>query len=261
MRVVGAAGDSGGAVREGGFFWDFSSAQKQEIPKKTPASRMMTPFFRFTMEGYWEFFKINQVFLNVSSFLSLDFYSGAGYGGKMTRARDPRIKQVVWAVAFFVVLTTVVVCAQVGWRHVPGLLGEWLGIMVGVMSSPFFLEGTFVVIGFLTVLSLNIWRRHKEGDEFVYLDQVTGPDVPANLPDTAKWAIYYTQAPMQGVEPSRLELAEGALAIGDYKALSGYLSEMSSDELKETPVMKLRIRLARATGHVELAERLADELR
>ncbi|MFT4176876.1 MAG: hypothetical protein QM627_09490 [Luteolibacter sp.] len=177
----------------------------------------------------------------------------------MTQARDPRIKQVVLSILFFMVLTVTVVLLLYGWRKVPGLLGEWLGVMVGIMSTPFFLEATFVIIGIVTVISLNIWRRHKEGDELVYLEQVTGPDVPGDLPDTAKWAVYSNE-PLKGVEPTRLDLAEGALALGDFKALEGYLSEMSAEELKEKRVMKLRIRLARATGHVALAERLADEL-
>ena len=56
------------------------------------------------------------------------------------------------------------------WRKIPGLLGETVGKMVGIMSTPFFMEASFVILGFLIVVSLNTWRRHKEGDEFVSIE-------------------------------------------------------------------------------------------
>ena len=67
----------------------------------------------------------------------------------------------------------------------------------------------------MIVISLNIWRQRKDGDEFVYLEQVAGPDAPADLPEHAKWAVY-RQKPLDPEAPSLLAQAEGAFAIGDY---------------------------------------------
>jgi len=177
----------------------------------------------------------------------------------MVPAKDPRVKQVIIGISFFAVLMTVVVGLMVGWRKLPGLLGEWVGIIVGVMSTPFFLEATFIIIGMVTVLSFNIWRRHKEGEEFVYLDQVSGEDIPGNLPDSAKWALY-SKKPLEGEVPSLMALAEGAFAIGDYAGATEILAGMKMEELSRPETLRLRIELAKATGHKALAFRLEQEL-
>ncbi|WP_411825895.1 hypothetical protein [Luteolibacter sp. AS25] len=65
---------------------------------------------------------------------------------------------------------TLVVGLLVGWRYIPGWGGEGVGMIAGMLSTPFLMETSFVIIGFLTVVALNIWRRHKEGDEFVSMD-------------------------------------------------------------------------------------------
>lgn len=65
-----------------------------------------------------------------------------------------------------------------GWRHLPGLLGEWVGLIVGVMTTPFLLEASAVVIGLMVVLALNGWRRKRAGEEWVELkepDEKTDP--------------------------------------------------------------------------------------
>ncbi len=60
----------------------------------------------------------------------------------------------------------------VGWHYVPGLAGEWLGTMAGVLSTPFFLEGSFFCLGVIIVMSLNSWRRHRAGDEYVSMEEL-----------------------------------------------------------------------------------------
>ena len=57
-----------------------------------------------------------------------------------------------------------------GWRLIPGLLGESFGMLAGILSTPFFMEASFLGIGLLTVLGLNIWRRHKAGDDCVEIE-------------------------------------------------------------------------------------------
>jgi hypothetical protein len=63
---------------------------------------------------------------------------------------------------------------------VPGVVGESLGTLAGVMSTPFFMEASFFVLGVVILLSLNTWRRHRAGDEFVTIDT---SDLPADRSD------------------------------------------------------------------------------
>lgn len=170
-----------------------------------------------------------------------------------------RRKQILIGAGILVTLTLLILTALLGWRFLPGLLGEWVGIIVGVMSTPFFLEGTFILLGMTTVVLLNSWRRHKEGDEFVYLEQVDGPDVPANLPDQAKWAVY-REKPLEGGELSLLDQAEGAFAIGDYPAAVEAVGAMSPAELKAPETLRFRLELAKATGRLDLVAELEREI-
>jgi len=90
--------------------------------------------------------------------------------------QDERVKQVVIAAAVLATVTCGVVALLLGWRKVPGVFGEWLGMLVGIMSTPFFLEASFVVLGVLLVLIIGAIRRHREGDDFVSLDELQDRD-------------------------------------------------------------------------------------
>lgn len=177
----------------------------------------------------------------------------------MQRVYDERVKQVVIGGIILAVLTLLVTGALLGWRLLPGLLGEWVGTMIGIMTTPFFMEASFAIIGLMTVISLNIWRQRKDGDEFVYLEQVTGPDTPGNLPEHAKWALY-RQKPLDSEAPSLLAQAEGAFSIGDYPATAEWIGAMDHDELKQPETLRLRLELAKATGHLDLAAQLETEI-
>ena len=178
----------------------------------------------------------------------------------MQRAHDDRVKQIAIGVSILVVLTIAVPGVLIGWRLLPGLLGEWVGTMIGIMTTPFFMEGSFAILGLVIVIALNHWHQHKDGDEFVYLEQVAGPDVPTDLPDHAKWAVY-REKPLTGEDPSLLTQAEGAFAIGDYPAATEWIGAMGHEELKQAQTLELRLALARATGKNELVGALEDELR
>ena len=95
---------------------------------------------------------------------------------RMNSDRRSQVRQVAVAVTILGALAFLVVGGLVGWRFLPGILGEWIGTMVGVLTTPFFLESSFIAIGFVIVMSLNIWRRQKEGDEFVDLEQFSEND-------------------------------------------------------------------------------------
>lgn len=177
----------------------------------------------------------------------------------MSEEEFSRKKQVLIAASILGTIMFLAVSLIMGWRMVPGLLGEWLGVLAGLISTPFFLEGSFFVMGILIVTSLNSWRRAKEGDEFVYLEQVDGPDVPADLPDHAKWAIYSGQ-PLPAGTVTALEQAEGALAIGDHQSASAAISTLGKEELSTPGVLRVRLALAEAAGKSDLAGRLREEL-
>lgn len=178
----------------------------------------------------------------------------------MKRAVDERVKQVAIGVSILLLITVVVTGLLLGWRLLPGLLGEWVGTMLGIMTTPFFMEASFIFLGLVIVILLNHWRRIKDGDDFVYLEQVSGPDVPENLPDHAKWAVFQ-EKPLAAEEPSLLVQAEGAFAIGDYPAASEWIAAMNEDELKQPATLELRLELAKATGKNDLVKQLELEIR
>jgi len=103
-------------------------------------------------------------------------------------SKDERVNQVLIAAAVLAALTCSVVTLLLGWRKVPGVFGEWLGMVVGIMSTPFFLEASFVILGVLLVMVVNAVRRHREGDEFVSVQELHDRDqapAPAAKPPAA----------------------------------------------------------------------------
>lgn len=177
----------------------------------------------------------------------------------MTRtAEENRSRQVLVGVAILVVITLSVCGALIFSRYMTGLLGEWLSLMIGIMTTPFFMEASFLILGLIIVIGLNTWRRRKEGEELVFLERVDDA-AASGLPDHASWAVY-ERAPLQGEVPSLLIQAEGALAIGDHAVAAELIGAMSGEEMKLPAVYELRIALAKATGREDLARQLQAEL-
>lgn len=56
--------------------------------------------------------------------------------------------------------------------RIPGPAGEFLGMVVGIMSTPFFLEASFVILGVLILMLVNAIQRQRDGDEFVSAEQL-----------------------------------------------------------------------------------------
>ncbi len=176
----------------------------------------------------------------------------------MSEVKDERVKQVVVGAGVLMTIAVLVPSALVGWRLVPGIWGEWLGMVIGLMTTPFVMETTFVILGIVLIITINHWRRIKEGDDFVFLEQIDAQDAPKDLPDHAKWALY-REKPQDPIALSLLEKAEGALAISDYAMATQWISEMDSTELKQVETLNLRIELAEATGKTELFAELKAE--
>jgi uncharacterized membrane protein len=88
------------------------------------------------------------------------------------RGDDERVKQVAIAIGILLAVACGVVTLWLGWMHIPGPAGEFLGMIVGIMSTPFFLEASFVVVGVLIVMAVNAVRRHRDGEDFVTVEQL-----------------------------------------------------------------------------------------
>lgn len=88
------------------------------------------------------------------------------------RRDDERVKQVAIAIGILLAVACGVVGLWVGWMRVPGPLGEFIGMVVGIMSTPFFLEASFVILGVLILMIVNAVQRQRDGDEFLTLEQL-----------------------------------------------------------------------------------------
>lgn len=174
----------------------------------------------------------------------------------MILPRDERARQIGAAAGILLLLGLVVCGTLLGWRRVPGLAGECLGFVIGVMTTPFFMEASFAVVGLTLVLAINHFRRERAGDDFIYLERV---DDETELPEHASWAVYQEE-PLVVELPALQVQAEGAMAIGDHEAAAECFAAMSEEELKQPETLALRLQLARATGREELARRLEDQL-
>src|ERR1035437_4122732 len=82
---------------------------------------------------------------------------------------DNRVKQIAAGTGIVAVVALLVCGALVGWRYLPGLLGEWVGMMVGVMTTPFLLEASFLMLGVVVGLGLNYWHQRQDGEDWVDL--------------------------------------------------------------------------------------------
>jgi hypothetical protein len=90
--------------------------------------------------------------------------------GNRSDEGENRGRQLLAGAGILFALSALVVTFLMGWRYVPGWVGESLGTMAGIMSTPFFMEASFFILGLVIVIGLNTWRRHRAGDEFVTIE-------------------------------------------------------------------------------------------
>lgn len=140
-----------------------------------------------------------------------------------------------------------------------GFVGELFRFFVGVFSSPIFLESALVILGFVIVLVINAIVRKRQGEEYVYLEQVEGPEGEV-LPEEAR-SVIYTEKPASWVEPTALELAEGAIDAADYHSAWHHLNKLTKGEFNAEAGLALRLRLAIGTGKLRSARGVAKRLR
>ena len=136
------------------------------------------------------------------------------YGGAdMARAdNDNRVQQIAVGAGILLVLALTACGALVGWRHLPGLLGDWLGFILGVLTTPFLLEAAVVTGGLTIVLALNYWRQRRAGDDFVDLDQPSQVGAPRQL--AANELRFTRSGQAVGFWLAAAVLAAGAVTLG-----------------------------------------------
>lgn len=149
----------------------------------------------------------------------------------------------------------------ISWRlaFFDGFVGELFALIVGVFSTPVLLESSLIVLGLIVVVAINALRLRREGDEFVYLEEVTEPNQAA-LPEGARKVIY-REMPESKVDLGSLTLAEGAFELGDYKEAWAYLEQLPSEEFASEDALVLRLKLAKSTGKIGSAQGALEALR
>lgn len=172
--------------------------------------------------------------------------------------RDERTRPILLGAGIILGVGLLLILLWMG-TFLPGAAGEIISQILGTMFTPIFLEFSFFFVGVVVLILVNTYQRKRDGEELVYLDEVKGPDVPGDMPDKARFAIY-EQPPLPGEVPSVLDQIEGALAIGDLEQAATMLADLDEEVLHHPRVLFLRLDLAKKTGHDELANTLEAQI-
>lgn len=68
--------------------------------------------------------------------------------------------------SFFVLLAFVA-----GVAYLPGFIGEFGTMCLSMLTSPFILETAIAGLAFTALFAINGWRRNKDGDDYLELDE------------------------------------------------------------------------------------------
>jgi len=172
---------------------------------------------------------------------------------------DPRRRQLVVGLGILTLLVLIVPAFYIVWRFVPGVFGEWLGVIAGIISTPFLLEISFVILGLVIVVGLNHLRQKRDGDDFVFLEPINDPTTSPGMPDQSKFAIHGDR-PLDEVEPSPIDKIDGALETGDHTHAADLLAEIGNEELKQTVGLNPCLHLGGENGKSDLAQRIESEI-
>ena len=90
--------------------------------------------------------------------------------GMFHLADNERAKSIILGSVLLMAVGLVFSAILVTWRLLPEVLADWIGTMVGIMTTPFFLEASFIFIGLTIVVAINHWRQKRDGDDFVEIE-------------------------------------------------------------------------------------------
>ena len=54
--------------------------------------------------------------------------------------------------------------------YIPGNIGYTFRFIAGLISTPFIMEATIAIVSLFIVLTLNAYRREKEGDDYMTIE-------------------------------------------------------------------------------------------
>lgn len=97
-------------------------------------------------------------------------------------------KQIVVGACILLLMAIIAGTVVIGGHSIPGVVGEWISMMVGLMTTPVFLEISAFLGGLMVVMAINHWREKRDGEELIYLNEAgDGVDLsdhttPNNLP-------------------------------------------------------------------------------
>ena len=168
-------------------------------------------------------------------------------------------KSLTVGIGLLLAASAVIVVLWAG-TYLPGFAGEVFSMVSGILWTPVLLDISLFVIGLGLVLWLNKVRLAREGDEYVYLEQVEEPELPADLPAEARSAVY-SGPPAELADRPELAAIEGALAMKDYAGATSLLLELDEEELEQAEVLALRCELALAQDRREDVSVLLEKLR
>lgn len=120
--------------------------------------------------------------------------------------------------------------------------------IVGTMATPFVLEGTLAILGFVIVITINQRRLQKEGDGWVYL-AVTEPDAEsaqqgAETPAGRLDGVVMAAPPAAEADlNARLAMIEGFLDLDLKQEAASHLNKLAADEKRDPRAQALRDRL------------------
>lgn len=168
-------------------------------------------------------------------------------------------KSLVVGLGLLLTASGVIVVIWLG-TYLPGGFGEFFSILAGIMWTPVLLDISLFLIGLTLVLWLNKRRLDKEGDEYVYLEQVEGPNLPGDLPQESRSAVY-SSAPEKLTGNPACAAIEGALSLGDLEEATRLLLAISPSDLEAPDVLGVRIQLAEQTDRQDEADSLRNQLK
>ena len=143
----------------------------------------------------------------------------------------------------------------VGWAIQDRETGRnFLRGLIGFFTTPFILETSLVLVGFSLVILLNLWRRKKEGDGWVYLAE----DDPRTRDgqERGRHDAVFGAPPAQEPAEIEIDLIEGLLDLGSWDEAGQRLLALSDADYESPRALCARARLADGLGRKEQAEEL-----
>ncbi len=98
-------------------------------------------------------------------------WSGVTFAADMKPDKeDKRVSQVLLGALLLLILAILAGTVVIGCHHLPGVFGQWAAFMVGLMTTPVFLEISAFLVGLMVVFAINHVREKREGSELVDLE-------------------------------------------------------------------------------------------